>query len=463
MDQSLFTLYVPAINAFLNPRVDATCKSWDDLVTWFFKMNNDKRLSSVSDIAESFINSINPNFFKIDVEGIQPHFLKYKITEKNLNKSNFVKNEHYIIDDEGIRITFTAMRRLIISHGDLILIRSFEFIDKTFQMYLRYLNAIGAKARRHTHWTMIERVDEFTKTMRPHEDSIEGSKKFHIMDVQPRVFCIIKGSWKTVNSLLTKALKDSKKRYSQERKFPIYETVMPTADDEINIILGNLEACHILPYREKQLGTQDANGKEIVKLTKTKHNLRLYKKCIMVDPSQDAFKVDDLSTYINDIRTKIKLGRTIAGSEQPKKKSCLGICEDNFIDIKIFEKTKGCYIDDLQSLILNPRNDDVTLVDNQDINRYSTDIEEIDVDAQNDMKSVASAMTDMTVDARARTNSSSSTASTLPCTTEEEYSDTDEDETAKKKRGRTNSTMEIKKSNATPVNTTILEEDEGYE
>ena len=460
MNQSVFTTYVPAINAFLNARTDKVCKSWNDVVVWFFEMNNEKSFSSVSDIAALFINSVHPDFFRIPVDIIQPHFLKFTISPKSLKEKKFIENQHFISDDEGTRITFTTFRKLVIRHSDEILNESFEFIEKVFQIYSRYVQGMGNRSKRYTHWTIIERVDAFTRSMKPH-----ASKQFHIMDVQPRVFCIIKGSLKTVNSTCAKYMKDPSKKYSTSQAFPIYETVLYDSNSEIDTLMGYLDQCHLRPYRENQIGLKDAEDVEITKISKTKCNMRLMQKCILIDPSQSEYTAEMLPGHIEEIRMKIKLGHQIDGAPV-QRTSTIGIVNGNSVDIKIFQRTNGKHMDDMESLDLHPRNDDIALI-YKSVEQYAPAIEAIDLEQEDD-KSVASVMSDASLNARSRSCSQSSSkprSSTLSSMDEgEEEGYSDDDHTKIAMRGRTNSSVSVKKVQSNlSEETKIEEEDEdGY-
>lgn len=471
MDSVSFLKYVPAINAFLNAKVDSKCKTWDDVVMVFFEMNNDASVKTLTELANAFNNSHKPNFFRIKTEILQPYFSDFIIAKETLIAERFKENEHFIEDTDGLRITFSAMHRLINRKGEDLLCDAYDLIEKIYQMYIQYVSAMGSKARRYTHWTIIERISHFTNAMQTH--TIKQKK----MDTQPRVFCIIKGSLNKIQSTLTKFEKDPLKKYSSERMFPIYETVMFDANKEIDIVMGYLDQYHLQPYREQQIGEQTEDGREIKKLSQTKHNIRLLKKLIMIDPSQSIYTPDMLPVHIDEIRIDIKLGRSIVSDKLLARRlspSMLfkhdNLVNDNFTDIEIFEKTNGKYIDDLRAIELIPRNENNTNTTHDIVKYHITHIDG-DGNVQDEDKSVISMMTDPTVEQpqRKRTISSStvrsSNLSSVMESTSNEYNDSEDDDDNSKPRGRTRSALSLKSVNSAQASkrNTETNQQEGYD
>lgn len=352
----MYVDYVPALNAFLNAETDRTCKNWDDVVVWFFQMNTDKKMSSMSTIASLFVNVNRPNYFRIDVELLQPYFFKFLISQQTLEENKFVEGEHFIKDEEGLRITFSTMTKLILQKGDDELNQAFEFIDKMFHIYRRYVFATGKKSKLYTHWTLIERVSEFTATMKPHEKA----STFTIMDAQPRVFSIVKGSQKSINNRLNKIENDEK--YIKCGHFRVYETVMHDIDIELSIIRQYLKTTIVDPYRKSQIGQLDANGDAIKLISKTKTNMHLLKTQILIDSQQDEYTPANLAAHIDEIRKSLQLGITLIDPKKIKTQT-LKTIKNNQTDIEIFKRTNGQYIDEFQSLELTPWIDDIAIVD----------------------------------------------------------------------------------------------------
>ena len=335
------------LRAFMNPK-DSSRRSWDDGVCWFFKMNKDPAISSMKDIATMFQHREHPFFFRINSDELQPYFLSSTISYDLLQSHDCVEDDQFVVDDEdGIRLSFVGLTKFIISAGDKDLNQKYEFVSKVYQLHRLY---ITAKRTKTTHWTLIERTSHFIKNMKPHEHVDPENPRFTVMDTQPRVFCIIKGSVKSIVSRREKYLMDTEISYSSKFALPIYESVMNNLNDEISIFLKYLEVHHLTPYRKQQL-----NGMEGKKITNTKCNLRLTKRFILIDPSQDAYTPDMLQRDIDDVRTKLKYGQTIEGVSLPTRKEDT---TENFTDLQIFKRTNGKYMDDLQSIELNPVNDD---------------------------------------------------------------------------------------------------------
>lgn len=354
----MYISYVPALNAFMNAETDKVCKNWADVVAWFFLMNKDTKMSSMSSIAELFTNAIRPNNFRINVEVLQPYFFKFSITSKTLQAQGFVQDVHFIEDQSGLRLTFSSMSKLIVSKGDEDLNDSFEFIQKVFQMYRRYVLAIGKKTKINTHWTLIERVSDFKTTMKPHEKKNE--KTFKIMDQQPRVFTILKGSYKSLSNRLNKLEKDTEV-YVRSDRFRIYETVVHDLEIELSMIREYIKNTHLLPYRQKQLGDIGSNGKPNNSIAKTKCNLHVSKSHILIDAKQNDFTPDTLASEIDAIRNNMQLGVPMVGDDAINSLT-IEFDPDNHTDLEIFKRTKGKFIDDFQSLELIPWSDDNSII-----------------------------------------------------------------------------------------------------
>ena len=377
MNHESYARYAPALGAYLNASVSGSYKKWSDVVKVFFEMNKDNAFSSMAEIAEMFGHLCHPHYFLISVEALEPFFIDQKLSKETLVKAGF-KDEIDFIDDEGLRMTFLALRRLIARKGDFILEESFAFIERVHWIHHRYTICMGNRARVFTHWTLIERIDNFISSMKPHENGA-SSRSFRIMDTQPRVFCVIKGTQSSVVKLAKKYTTKPDQPYKSERMFPIYTTVLADAREEVACIFGYIDENYIQPYRYSQLGTTDEAGEEITKLTRTKCCVRLLSKYILVDPTQSTYTPEMLLEHIDEVRTKLKQGRVIAKSTPVSRKSSEDTQGDdgNFTSIEIFEKSKGEFIDEYQSILLSPYFDDSAVIDCGDIAQYGPVIQDL--------------------------------------------------------------------------------------
>ena len=359
---SLYATYVPAINAYLNAQTDSACKTWSNVVKIFFAMNVDVKIASKAALAETFNNANHPNYFRIPAKLLEPYFDDFKFSAKTLTGKGLELDVDFIEDSEGIRLTFDAMSQLIYRDGEAPLIESFKFINKIHKTFGRYELAMMNKSKKPTHWTLIERIDDFTSAMQPHITAKETA--FKTMDAQPKVYCIVKGTKKTIKARIAKYKAASDAKFDGDSLVPIYESVLSTLDDEISAVLAYLDEFHAMPYRTSQCGVDD-------KITATKHNIKLSKSVILIDPTQSEYKPNMLQGHIDLVRSKLKRGETThtpkkvtrKNPNEPaltdKKKT-----EPNSVDIDLFVETNGKFIDALHTVTLTPREDtDVSTVD----------------------------------------------------------------------------------------------------
>lgn len=388
---SLYASYVPAINAYLNPLADPSCKSWGNVVNVFFKLNKDTKIASKTDLAEAFANAGHPNYFRIDSKAIDKYFDTFKISSAALINEGFQRNECFFEDEEGLRLSFSTTRRLVFSKGDVGLIEVFDFIDKIYQTFVRYELAMMNRMRRPTHWTIFKQVSKFSKAMQPHIDfkAKDGQEPaFRVMDTQPDIYCIVKGTLKTINARIVKYRKetnlyDEDDEDSRPSKFdptpivPIYESVLSNIDEEINSFVCHLDESYIQPYRHNQIGKIGRNKVLVEKLSQTKYHLKVSKTCMFIDPNQVEYTCDMLVDDIELIRSKLKYGKTTHrkktserkyANESVKvsksKKNENANAHVNVVDIDIFTETEGKYIDEFKVIKLTCRDDlNVSLVE----------------------------------------------------------------------------------------------------
>ena len=343
MYQTLFVSHLPMIKAFLNPR-DSTRRTWDDVVCWIFKMNNNKAISAMTELAEWFVHCNRPLFFRIDLDELEKYFIGLRIDDV-LKKSKCKEHEHYINTETKTKISFVGLSKCIMGNGDDILNNQYEFVAKVYQIYIAYMTM---KRQIPTHWTLVERTSNFSSYMQPH---VAGKEKRHkIMEIQPRVFCILKGSLKTLQSRVDKYIHADDSLYSPDFKMPIYHSILQNVNDEIDLIIKWLKQEYLVPYQESQQNVK-----------RPLSNIHLTRRIILIDPSQDKFTPCMLRPSIEDMRTLLKQGKDseVWNTPPPTKPTIV-----NFVDLNIFNRTKGQYMDDQQTLRLHYVSDEDLVVAN---------------------------------------------------------------------------------------------------
>ena len=379
---SLYQSYIPAINAYLNAIEDTSCKSWENVVNVFFTLNKDPKMASKAHFAEIFDSANHPNYFRVQANRIDQYFDTFKITSKALLEDGFEKDVDFVEDSEGLRLSFSSVRKIIFQKGDSPLIEMFDLIDKIYQTFVRYELAMMNRSRRLTHWTIFQQTSKFTKAMQPHVDFIHESKgsdpTFRIMDTQPEVYCIVKGTLKSINTRIAKY----EKEYEAYRKTkadppkcspvpvtPIFESVLSNIDDEINAFLGFVNESRVKPYRKAQVGKLGLDGRMVDTISSTKYNVKTSKTCILISSDQNEYEQSMLSEDAKYVRTLLKYGNTthirkasekkyskefpIVKKSGKKEKTDL----DNVVDIEIFNKSEGTHIDTFKLIKLVIRSD----------------------------------------------------------------------------------------------------------
>ncbi len=403
---ALYTTYIPAINAFINPQVDASCKLWIDVVDFFFKKNIDSKIASKADLAIAFDNANHPNYTRIYASSLEQYFDTFKISSASLKQEKFEPNIDFIEDNEGLRITFSVMRYLVYSKGERTLIEGFEFINKIYQTYTRYELAMMNRSKRPTHWTLIERIDDFTASMQPHIDP-KGKDSFRTMNSQPKVYCIAKGTLKGLTARFAKYQKESKEfnndkskkpkkskdgdvvvsahlKFGIEQIVPIYETVCSNVNEEIVAFISYIEENYTKEFRQNQIGTIGEDGNKIEKITKTKINVKASKTMILINPDQQEFTSDMLNEKIDTVRLMLKKGMQVIPSKPVKtatKKSTKVEKPEIIVDITLFEEDSDgkWFMDDQKQVELFPRDDsDVSLIENTKITNVTRKVKNND-------------------------------------------------------------------------------------
>ena len=404
MNSNLYASYVPAINAFLNPIADTVCKSWEEVVKVFFTLNEDEVLSSKSNLALSFKGASHPNYFLVNAKSIEGYFQTFKISSKSLTEEGF-KNEDGFIEDVDLRLSFSTFRWIVFRKGDFDLVKSFDFIDKIFQMYVRYELAMMNKSRRPTHWTIFQQIDKFSKLMQPHIDfKVKEGKEpsFRSMDTQPEVYCIVKGTLKSILARIAKYTKlddmaecdenAESSKISPEPVIPVYESVLSNVEEEIAAFLGHLNENYVQEYRLEQVGKTGSDGTVIENISGTKFNVKTSKSLILIDSEQDKYTSKMLANDVEFIRSKLKRGefthtKKLASKKKEKEET------ENYVSIDLFEESNGAYIDAAKLYKLNPRDDgnvslvgkvNATGIAKSSIDSSETESEDIQMDGQRD-------------------------------------------------------------------------------
>jgi hypothetical protein len=339
-------MYSAAVAAFLNADVDRIRKQWRDVATFFFAMNEDTSMGMLFEIAIAFENMRQPHLFRIDAFDIELYLKPVKLTSNQLEAREYINGVDFIEDDAGLRLTFPTLRRLILASGNKRLIDGYELIDAMYQAYVRYEHAMSNR-KHSTHWTLVERINEFTKPMQPHLSSP------CTMNAQPRVFTIVKGTAKTLRDRFAKQAKRNAEqehpKFSCEKAIPIYESTLPDVQDEIDAVLNYLKQQHELPYRKSQIGLLDAEEKKITAISRTKCSIKTMKSMILIDPSQPVYTADMLSGHVQHVRELLQRG-VIGRSGRPAS-------DGNTTNIDIFKRTKGKFMDTYLVNELNPASD----------------------------------------------------------------------------------------------------------
>jgi hypothetical protein len=341
-----FNNYVPAFNAFMNSNVDKPCKTWHDVIDVFFRLNIDEDFVALYDLAKTFTYADKPTYFLIHTNDVEQYFDRTKMSDVTLADAGFESEVNYVDDADGLRISFATFRRWLYKEGDDTLIGSFEFIDQLHQLYQRYLRDMSIRGRNNTHWLLLKRIDGFTKSMQPQIDHvaaanlIEGKEvnpAFCIMDEQPDVYCIFKGTKKSLtakiklvkaapekyqhyvdNPLKYENPKKAKSASSKKLKVPAYpkydatvifmgEAVLPTVGEEIEAITSYINRKRVMPFRKNQKGTINSDGDKVDSLLQTKYSIKLSKSHILIDTTTD-YSVENLVRDIKRVRSDLQYG-----------------------------------------------------------------------------------------------------------------------------------------------------------
>lgn len=332
-----FERYVPAITSYLDPTNDSICKAWEEIVAIFFRMNNDAYMSEHADLASAFDNLTFPNYLRVEVETIDKYFESFKISPKTLSDEEFIENKDFIKDAQSMRISFNTLRTLVFIKGTRKLMNAFRMVDNIYQIYLRYKLEMVGRSKNPTCWALVERISEFTSLMSPQND-----EKNPIMKEQPKVYIIIKGSYKAINAKLKKNKTDHEKldnpKYAIEPSTPIYQGTTSIVDDEIHAVLSFINEQRLTPYKQ----------------TYNKQHIKLSKSHILIDCSQKFYTIEHLKKDIDYVRNCIQLGIVTHKQNQTVKKYIKQTkTNPNVVNIDIFDKTNGKHIDEKEIIPLS--------------------------------------------------------------------------------------------------------------
>ncbi len=398
MNSKSYPMFAKALEAFLNPLTDKKCKTWDEVTDIFIAMNKEQSIRDHTLLALLFKNARHPNYFRIH-GFIAVRFLdNITMTDISLSKY-FDKGIDFIGDHSGVRLSFETFRHLILSKGSPSTIEAFNTIDKLYQIYLGYVIAMASRARYNTHWMIVERISGFTKNMQPHiihpptkkDDKKEktqrkqastekDSKKHTIMTSQPSVYCIMRGTLRSLTARLEKyksehaAYKNAMKskikgevidppKYDYKPISQIYESVLIDADDEIDYIIDDINFKYAMPYRKEQVAESYATC-----LVETKHCIKLTQSLIMIDSQATTFDVDDLVREIEDVRFNLIYGeqshprkpKPLASYRKQKRDD--GVTLHNQTSLKNCNDTNLQFIDDFNMISLNPKDDSINVI-----------------------------------------------------------------------------------------------------
>lgn len=311
------------INAYLNNK-DSGVLKWVDVVTVIFSMSECKEVSKLAPVAMAFENVSRPNHFRINVSMLTDIIESEVMTVDSLEKAGFVQGKDFLHDD-STRLTFRTMRRLLFSVSDGM--EAYEFIEQIFHLYRVYERTQTSNP---IYWTAYVRTSLPPKNAQPH------LSKTKPMDNQPTIVGFVKGSVRAIKNRIARYQMDG--ALDSEQSFPIYESMLMNAIDEISVIMDELERRIAMPFRMAQLKTIDANGNEIKKVHQTKANVIVRRSMILIDVDQEDFTVKSLTEFIETIRDEIRLGKCHLDEDD-------FMARDNFTSPRLFNESNGMFLD----------------------------------------------------------------------------------------------------------------------
>lgn len=349
MNYELFTQYAPIVNAYLTGNTDVKPKKWEQVVEAFYIMNSDMRFGEYADLAQAFKYSTKPTYLCVSMDSVISYVGREKANKQYLVKSGLRENADFVCAESDMRITFSTLRRLVFEEQEHV--DAFTFTDNVYQMFRRYEIKMITRMKISTHWSIIERVGDFSKSMQFHNQK----RSEQLMKEQPKVYCIVKGTSKSVRAKLSSYVKktnsEGRNVFSGEPLVPIYETVLSNADDEIMMVVERIANTHTVPYRQAQLDACDAKSK----ISKMPYNVKASKNMILVDPSQTTYTPSMITEDVNYVRESIKQGTLVHEYEPLYDIS-------NTTSVRRYNETKGEFFDDLNKIPMTASYEDVALV-----------------------------------------------------------------------------------------------------
>ncbi len=374
MNVTSFAKYSQAINAYLSSQYDSTYKTWNELVTVFFDFNIDPFVHAATGLANAFDNMSHPTYLRIQAKAIEAYFDTFTFSTATLRKDGFEEASEFINDECGLRITFETLRTLVHTRGSRDLIDMYNFVDRIYQLHVRYGTAITARSRRNTHWVIIERIKDFTEAMQPHIDFTTDrviargcvpKEKFLTMDHQPKVYSIIRGSYNDIVTRLEtdkraprqtknqkakgELPKNAKCQYVEEPLTPIYESVLDCAETEIGYLLAYIDECYARPYRVNQL----PGGAKKKDLASTKEHIRMCKSHILIAQGQRFYSASNIINDINEVRYRLQMGKKVVNSKTILNKYSAKALVRTNVNINQFIESDGMYLDTDRKIILS--------------------------------------------------------------------------------------------------------------
>lgn len=400
MNPIILTQYIPAINAYINHAIDSSPKIWRDVVLFFFDLNKDEELQGLTDLAMSFKYASHPNYFSVSVNAINKYFDEKKITKKELISARCVEEVDFIDSPQGLRLTFQTFRRFVFLQEDDDLIEAYNFIENIYNMHSRYMTRMIARGKTFTHWALLEKTAEATKTQMINGE--EGNQK---------IFIVVRGSYKSLVSKLRKIRNNLQKyedgileyesdlaKFNEERsqqkpkrsirtsssvaeitppkleekilklkpKFktnfftPIMEVVAESFELEIYDVITYIDQMRLKPFKEEQV-----SSKEVKNIKNAFNNIKASKNCFLLSTDQDDYIEQDLLRDIHDVRRMIQRGDTIHSKPFTIKKYLKKTkkTSQGTVDIDMFAQTNGEFMDeDKQCPLSKPVRDNISIL-----------------------------------------------------------------------------------------------------
>jgi len=336
--------------SFVHPSVKPI-KSWNTIVDVFFGLNEDEEMKELLALAKTFAFCNFPNHLSIYADSVNDYF-GVSLTAKSIQNMGITESE-FVQDQYGLRFTFPALRRLIMTHAADETIEQFDMLERFYQIYIKY--AMNVANKRATHWFLIERINSFTKTMQPHE--VDG-EKIAPMDEQPKVYSIISGPYGLVSKAMLRysrlrqeAYENDKgktveaSKYAPEALTPIFSSMCDDINDELDAIKGFIHERYVLPYCAKQMKQNKAGSIKDAKIC-----VKSMKSVIMIDESQKQYDTEKLLSDIKTVRAMLQHGMPTHKPKTTKPKKAISFEKWEGYDHKCIGDDFASYPNDIDDL-----------------------------------------------------------------------------------------------------------------